>query len=401
MAAPMRITILSRNRSDVYCTALKQAIACRLITNQNTIPKKKNKFIDSLRIYVRGGGGGQGFPRYGGIGGKGGDVVVTATKKLTLSDVRNNNIKKRFLAQNGLNSRKFRLLGEPGEDLNIPVPVGVVLRTDEGRQLGDLNKDGQQVIVARGGKGGNPENGFLGQRGDSKEITLDLKLIADIGLVGFPNAGKSTFLSAISRAMPKIAEYPFTTIRPQIGIIQYPDFRKISVADLPGLIEGAHNNYGMGHKFLKHVERTKMLIIIVDINGFSLGVKHVHRSAFENILLLNKELELYLPELVDRPAILVLNKIDTDNQSGDTVKQILQQVQNSPDSLNEVDKYMHPTTLMKFDGIFTISAKEKQGLDKVLHAVRQKLDHYAELKRPEIETEVEHVHYETLTKTLI
>jgi Obg family GTPase CgtA len=135
----------------------------------------------------------------------------------------------------------------------------------------------------------------------------------DIGLVGFPNAGKSTLLKAVSHAKPKIASYPFTTVRPNVGIINYKDLREISMADLPGLIEGAYANKGMGHRFLKHVERTKLLLLIVDINGFQLSPQYPHRSCLETILLLNKELELYNKDLLEKPSMLLINKMDTEN----------------------------------------------------------------------------------------
>ncbi|KAL5006952.1 hypothetical protein ScPMuIL_015758 [Solemya velum] len=207
------------------------------------------KFIDTLRIHVRAGAGGQGYPKYGGVGGNGGNIYLVANKSFSLKQVLEICPSKRFTAANGGNSRKKYLLGEPGRDLEVVVPVGVCVKTEHGKVVGDLNEAGQRVCVAKGGKGGNPENTFLGQKGEAHVMNLDLKLIADIGLVGFPNAGKSTFLSAVSRTTPKIADYPFTTIRPQIGTMIYPDTRQITVADLPGLIEGAHVNFGMGHKF--------------------------------------------------------------------------------------------------------------------------------------------------------
>ncbi|XP_060608542.1 GTP-binding protein 10-like [Ruditapes philippinarum] len=332
-----------------------KSLALNQFRSAKNLPKKRTvRFFDSLRIHVRGGAGGQGFQRYGGIGGKGGDVIVRASKKVKLKELPELNPAQRYTAQTGSDSSKRLLLGPPGEDEIIPVPVGVTVATDEGRIIGDLNEEGQEVIVAHGGEPGGPGNNYHGKKGEALSVKLDLKLIADIGLVGFPNAGKSTFLSAISRASPKIAEYPFTTIRPQIGVMEFPDFRKITVADLPGLIEGAHVNFGMGHKFLKHVERTKLLLFMVDINGFQLSHNYPKRTAFETILLLNKELELFNSDLLKKPAVLALNKIDTD-KDGTLTDSIVDQIQNIPESLSGVDEALHPETLIKFDEIYKIS----------------------------------------------
>nr|CAD7604186.1 unnamed protein product [Timema genevievae] len=272
----------------------------------------QGKFLDSLRLYVRGGTGGMGFPKYGGVGGKGGSVYVLAKEEGDLKSVSKEHSSKRVLAGHGSNSHKNRVLGCPGEDRYVEVPLGVTIIDEHGRVLGDLDKTGSSILVAPGGPGGGPTNNFCGVKGQGHSVTLDLKLIADIGLVGFPNAGKSSLLKAISNAKPKVASYPFTTIRPNIGVLQYPDYRQITMADLPGLIEGAHANIGMGHKFLKHVERTKMLLLIVDIGGFQLSPRHTPRSCLETVLLLNKELELYKEDLLEKPAVLVVNKMDSE-----------------------------------------------------------------------------------------
>jgi len=152
---------------------------------------------------------------------------------------------------------------------------------------------------------------FLGTPGERKSIRLDLKLLGDVGFVGFPNAGKSTLLTAISRARPKIASYPFTTIKPNLGHCEFPDLRRITFADLPGLIEGAHQNEGMGHAFLKHVERTRVLLLVVDVNGFQFRPHSPLRSPLETILILNRELELYREDLLDKPAVLAVTKMDS------------------------------------------------------------------------------------------
>lgn len=233
--------------------------------------------------------------------------------------------------------------------------------------------------MAKGGRGGDPTNNFQGQSGQALNVTLDLKLVADIGLVGFPNAGKSTLLKAVSRANPKIASYPFTTIRPQIGIIEYSDRRQISIADLPGLIEGAHFNVGMGHKFLKHVERTKLLLFVVDIHGFRLGAQHQLRTAFENIVLLNKELELYKEELVTKPSVLVLNKVDIEG-SDRVLLDLLNKAANIKEFLTEVDENIRPQNLVSFDEIFTISAKKRQNVDRLINRLREILDVNADIE---------------------
>jgi len=258
------------------------------------------------------------------------------------------------------------------------------VKADGGFVFGDVNNEGERVLVARGGRGGCPENNFQGEKGDMYTINLDLKLIADVGLVGFPNAGKSTLLAALSRARPKIASYPFTTIQPQIGVMMYDDHRQISVADLPGLIEGAHINVGMGHKFLKHIERTKLLMLVIDVHGFRLSAQHQLRSALENILLLNKELELYREDLTSKPAVLVLNKLDVPGAEVLT-EQLLPKIKHLKDYVKTVDECFRPTHLLQFDDVFCVSAKERYNTDNVKQRVRQLLDTYADIQT-DIET---------------
>jgi Obg family GTPase CgtA len=273
----------------------------------------KEGFRDSLKIFVSGGTGGNGLPKFGGIGGQGGNVVVVGKENISLSDVYKQNKSKSYVAKSGRHSSHNFILGPPGENTKFEVPVGVTIFTELGKKLGEINQEGEELLLAKGGAGGNPKNGYLGTKGQAYPVIFDLKLIADIGLVGFPNAGKSTLLKAVSHAKPKIASYPFTTVRPNVGIINYKDLREISMADLPGLIEGAYANKGMGHRFLKHVERTKLLLLIVDINGFQLSPQYPHRSCLETILLLNKELELYNKDLLEKPSMLLINKMDTEN----------------------------------------------------------------------------------------
>lgn len=206
----------------------------------------RSGFRDFLKVYVQGGAGGNGLPKYGGVGGKGGDVIAVAKDNISLDHVYKSNRTNQYIAKNGSHSSKNFILGAPGEDLKFEVPVGVRFITEELKKcLGELNNEGEEIILVKGGTGGHPENGFLGTKGQAYPIRLDLKLIADIGLVGFPNAGKSTIMTKLSEAKPKIASYPFTTVRPHVGKIMYKDFRQISIADLPGLIEGAHANKGI------------------------------------------------------------------------------------------------------------------------------------------------------------
>ncbi|CAL4185573.1 unnamed protein product [Meganyctiphanes norvegica] len=321
--------------------------------------KIKKNFIDALRIHVKGGHGGNGFPKFGGIGGKGGDIYVETVEKQTLAGTLSKNPEKRYIANNGGHSKQHCIIGQPGEDLVIPVPSGITVTSDNNKNLGDLNVVGKRVMVSQGGTGGNSRNKFIGQKGQNRNINLILRLIADIGLVGFPNAGKSTLLKAVSNAKPKIASYPFTTLEPMIGTLDYDDGRKITLADLPGLVEGAWANVGMGHSFLRHVERTKVLLYIVDINGFRLGPKYPHRSAIESVILLNKELELYRPDLVEKPSLLVINKMDTANAEEKLLKTLkdLKKIQKVSENFPEE---MRPAQFVKFDDVIPCSAKENQ-----------------------------------------
>ncbi|GAB0091447.1 GTP-binding protein 10 homolog [Sergentomyia squamirostris] len=334
-------------------------------------------FLDSLRLQVTGGHGGSGFPRYGGIGGQGGCIYFIAKEGYSLRNVKKLNTTKRIKAPPGEDSSKVRLLGRRGNDIQVHVPVGITVIDENGSALGDLNVENKTFKAASGGPGGCSGNSFIGQPGQSRTLTLDLKLIADAGLVGFPNAGKSTFLKAISRARPKIASYPFTTIKPQLGIIQYTDHRQISVADLPGLIEGAHANIGMGHKFLKHVERTRLLILIVDIFGFQLSQMHKKRSCLENVYALNRELELYDETLLEKPSILLVNKLDLQGarEEFEKIKPSLNRLEKS---LSDCPEEIRPTKLLDFERILPISAQENTDIDQVTTQIREVLDLAAE-----------------------
>jgi len=261
--------------------------------------------------------------------------------------------------------------------VHIQVPLGITVLSEAGQVLGEVNRKGEKVLAAKGGVGGCPVNSFAATKGQRHTVTLDLKLIADVGFLGFPNAGKSTLLKALSRATPKIASYPFTTISPNIGIMEFKDFRRISLADLPGLIEGAHANQGMGHKFLKHVERTKLLLFIVDLHGFQLSPFHPARSALETIMLLNRELELYQADLTDKPAILVLNKMDLPNSYPviQSVRQTLRDEDSYHRFLDTLSPELRPRYPVKFDQIIPISAaKDPLSVGNLRSAIRKQLD---------------------------
>ncbi|KAK9879465.1 hypothetical protein WA026_006535 [Henosepilachna vigintioctopunctata] len=340
----------------------------------------KAGFRDSLKIFVSGGYGGNGLPKFGGIGGQGGNVIVVATEDISLEEVYKQNKTRRYNAGNGKNSSHNFIRGPAGEDIKINVPVGVSIHTELGKKLGELDSKNEEFIIAKGGTGGHSKNGYLGTQGQVYPVRLDLKLIADIGLVGFPNAGKSTLLSAISHAKPKIANYPFTTVRPHLGMILFKDERQISMADLPGLIEGAHLNKGMGHKFLKHVERTELLLLIVDINGFQLSPQYPHRTCLDTVVLLNKELELYKPHLVDKPSLLLINKMDSDGAQ-DKYNEIKDDLKNLSKIATNYEDNLKPENILKFREIIPISAKNsKDDIAFVKNKLRKHLDILAEEK---------------------
>ncbi|XP_043677503.1 GTP-binding protein 10 homolog isoform X2 [Vespula pensylvanica] len=323
------------------------------------VPRKhlREGFIDSLRLTVRGGAGGSGLPRYGGKGGSGGNVYVVTKEELTLRNVKKKWKKINIHAETGTNSSMKGILGKSGNDINIEIPCGVTILNDNGLKLGELNEANLKLLVAKGGLGGCPETGFCGQKGQSRTIILDLKLIADVGLVGFPNAGK------------------ITTLKPQLGTMVYEDHRQITVADLPGLIEGAHANIGMGHKFLKHVERTKLLLFIVDIQGFQLSVHSPYRTFLETIILLNKEIELYKPDLLDTSSMLIINKMDTDNADKiyDDIKDKLEDLANV---VSEYPEEIRPNHVIEFDDIVTASLalKKKNEIEMIKEKIRSILD---------------------------
>jgi len=285
------------------------------------------KFIDKAKIHVKAGDGGNGCVAFrrekfvpmggpsGGDGGKGGDVIIMADPRMrTLLDFKH---KRHYKAQKGQHGSGSNKHGKKGKDLLIKVPIGTVIKDSEtGEVIADLTEEGQKVIVAKGGKGGkgnasfksptnqSPDYAEEGEKGEEKWIDLELKLIADLGIVGFPNAGKSTLISTLSNAKPKIADYPFTTLAPVLGVMKTDQMDNIVIADIPGLIEGASEGQGLGHDFLRHIERTKGLIHLIDISDYR---EKEPDEAFESI---NRELKKYSPKLVKKPQIVVGNKID-------------------------------------------------------------------------------------------
>ncbi|AEE96700.1 GTPase ObgE [Mahella australiensis] len=329
-------------------------------------------FVDRAKIYVKSGDGGNGaisfrrekyVPRGGpdgGDGGDGGNVILQADQNMnTLMDFK---YKVHYKAQRGQHGQGSNMRGRNGEDLIIKVPVGtVVIDAESSMIIGDLINDGQQIIVAYGGKGGKGNAHFTtsvrqtprfaqeGEPGQERWVILELKMIADVGLIGFPNAGKSTILSIMTAARPKIADYPFTTLSPNLGVAYAPDGRSFVLADIPGLIEGAHEGTGLGYEFLRHVERTRLLLHVVDASGMA------GRDPVDDFYKINEELRLYNEELAKRPQIILANKMD------------LPEAQQNFERIKEAaDKCGYK--------IFAVSAAKGQGFEQVLYEVLKMLD---------------------------
>lgn len=327
-------------------------------------------FIDSAKIKVKAGDGGNGVTAFrrekfvprggpsGGDGGKGGDVWLEADEGLnTLLHLKYNPEHRAERGRNGEGSNKH---GRNGADVVVKVPIGTQVFDDEtGELLFDFTRHGQRFLAARGGKGGLGNARFAtptrqaprfhtrGQPGEKKILRLELKLIADVGLVGFPNAGKSTLISVISSAKPKIADYPFTTLEPHLGVVNLGDFRTFVVADIPGLIEGASRGAGLGDRFLRHIERTKILLHLVDVSS--------ERDPVSDYEIINRELESYSKELAKRRQIVVATKIDA---VSDLSK--IDQLRNR--ALNDNRRFL------------AISAVANQGIKELLEAIWEELE---------------------------
>ena len=328
------------------------------------------KFIDRVKIYVQAGTGGNGTVAFrreahvpkggpsGGDGGRGGSVIFVATNSLsTLLDLR---YYREYKAQNGEKGHAKKMHGADADDLVIRVPVGTCVYDDDtGNIIADLTKDGQRAVIAKGGRGGRGNARFAssrnpapkicenGEPGEKFNLRVELKLLADVGLVGFPSVGKSTLLSVVSKARPQIADYHFTTIVPNLGVVQVKDGRSFVMADLPGLIEGASQGKGLGHQFLRHIERCRVIVHIIDMSG-SEG-----RDPYEDYVTINKELSEYEYRLLERPQIIVANKMD-----GDEAEENLKKFQ---EKLGD-------------QKVFPIIAPIHEGIDAVLYAVADALE---------------------------
>jgi GTP-binding protein len=302
------------------------------------------RFIDEAKIKVTSGNGGAGSVSFrrekfvprggpdGGDGGKGGDVTFVSSSQLgTLQDFR---FKRSYEAKNGQQGSGRNKSGKDAEDIEVRVPVGTVVKDAEsGEIIFDFTEDGQRWVAAQGGRGGKGNTHFAtavfqapkfaqpGEQGHTVELMLELKLLADVSLIGYPNAGKSTLISRMSAAHPKIADYPFTTLTPNLGVVRVADFKSFVVADIPGLIEGASQGLGLGHKFLKHIERTKITVHLLDGTHLldfvtvpddedGASTKKAAVELHRLYLAIRKELEIFNPDLVDKAEVIVINKAD-------------------------------------------------------------------------------------------
>ncbi|WLD92229.1 GTPase ObgE [Alkalihalobacillus sp. AL-G] len=348
-------------------------------------------FVDQVKVFVKSGDGGNGMVAFrkekyvpdggpaGGDGGKGGDVIFEVEEGLrTLMDFRYN---RHYKAKRGEHGMSKKMHGRNSEDLIVKVPPGTVItNTASGELIADLVEHRQRAIIAKGGRGGRgntrfatpanpaPEIAENGEPGDEIEVTLELKLLADVGLVGFPSVGKSTLLSVVSAARPKIAEYHFTTLSPNLGVVETEDNRSFVMADLPGLIEGAHEGVGLGHQFLRHIERTRVIVHVIDMSGVE------GRNPYDDYLKINEELQHYNLRLTERPQLIVANKMD--------IPEAEEQLKLFKEQLEE--DHM----------IFPISAITKEGVRDLLFSIADQLETTPEfpLTEPE-EDEDERVLY--------
>lgn len=355
-----------------------------VIMKDKTFKERENikiMFVDQVKIYVKAGNGGDGMVAFrrekfvpnggpaGGDGGKGADVVFVVDEGLrTLVDFR---FKRIFKAEHGEHGMSKSMHGRGAEDLVVKVPQGTIVKDiDTGEIIADLVAHGQRAVIAKAGRGGRgnkrfatpanpaPELSENGEPGQERNVQLELKVLADVGLVGFPSVGKSTLLSVVSAARPKIAAYHFTTIVPNLGMVDAGDGRSFVMADLPGLIEGASQGVGLGHQFLRHIERTRVIVHVIDMSG-SEG-----RVPYEDYMAINNELEQYNLRLIERPQIIVANKMDM------------------PDAEENLNEFK--TKIAEDIPVFPISAVTKTGLRELLLAIADKLETTPEFPLNEI-----------------
>jgi GTPase len=326
-------------------------------------------FIDSVKVALRAGNGGNGAIAWrrekyipkggpaGGNGGNGGSILLkTDSHVLSLEGFRN---RRQMNAQNGMPGEGGLRKGRNGDDLVLTVPCGTLVKDAQtGEILFDFTDENQQYLICKGGKGGKGNNCFKsptnqapnictpGTEGEALEVELELKLIADVGLIGIPNAGKSTLMSRITHVPVKIGAYPFTTLYPNLSFVQFDDYSRVLVADIPGIIEDAHQNKGLGISFLRHIERSSVLLFVIDISGFE------GRDPFEDFTILRHELQAYCPEMLAKPFIVALNKIDQEG-ADEHLKSF-------------TEKYPFPK-----ETLFPISAMQSVGLEPLLEVMRR------------------------------
>ena len=343
-------------------------------------------FIDTAKVFVKGGNGGDGAVAFrrekyepaggpaGGDGGKGGSVIIEVDSSLrTLMDFR---YKRQYKAQPGEHGRSKNQFGKNSEDLTLKVPAGTIVRDEEtGDVLADLTEENRRVVIARGGKGGKGNSRFVtstrqaprfaegGSKGQERWILLELKLIADVGLVGFPNVGKSTLLSIITDAKPKIANYHFTTLTPNLGVVRVDEGKSFVIADIPGLIEGAHTGIGLGHEFLKHIERTRLIVHMIDASG------QEGRDPVYDFHKINEELEKYSEKLAKKPQMVVANKMDL------------------PGAEEGYERLKEEVEKCGYD-MFKISAATVSGIKELKFAISDKVDELGEPEALEEEVDV-------------
>ena len=327
--------------------------------------------VDQVKIFVKAGDGGKGCVAFrrekfvpkggpsGGDGGNGGDVIIKAVRNLhTLLDLK---YQQHYYAPKGGNGLGSDMHGHAGDNIEIKIPMGTTVRNaDDSAILADLTKEGQQYIAAKGGRGGKgnahfkssrnraPKFAQPGEPGEEFWFILELKMLADVAIVGYPNAGKSTLISRVSNAKPKIADYPFTTLVPNLGVVPIEEFESFVMADIPGIIEGAHNNKGLGLQFLKHIERSKLLLHILDLSASN------NRNICKDFETINHEIYSYSVDLIEKPQVIAANKID---------------IPGAVDKLKKYEQYFKKKGLQ----VYPVSAVTGEGIKTLLYKIKEEL----------------------------